>query len=79
MAQALPMPPTLRWPLMLLPFVLWGTAMVAMKPLLAGAAPITLAWLRLLPAGVVVLLVARGFGRYAQVLPAQVQADLKQT
>ena len=40
----------LRWLLMLLPFALWGTAMAAMKPLLAGAGPLTLAWLRLLPA-----------------------------
>ncbi|MFM2158954.1 MAG: hypothetical protein RLZZ124_1428, partial [Cyanobacteriota bacterium] len=51
-----------RWLLMLLPFALWGTAMAAMKPLLDGAGPLTLAWLRLLPAGVVVLLAA-GFGR----------------
>ena len=36
---------------MLLPFALWGTAMAAMKPLLDGAGPLTLAWLRLLPAG----------------------------
>ena len=57
------MPLPLRWSLMLLPFVLWGTAMVAMKPLLAGAAPITLAWLRILPAGLVVLLAARSLGR----------------
>ena len=49
----------LRWLLMLLPFALWGTAMAAMKPLLAGAGPLTLAWLRLLPAGAVVLLAAR--------------------
>lgn len=49
----------LRWLLMLLPFALWGTAMAAMKPLLAGAGPLTLAWLRLLPAGLVLLLAAR--------------------
>ena len=49
----------LRWLLMLLPFALWGTAMAAMKPLLAGAGPLTLAWLRLLPAGVVLLLAAQ--------------------
>ena len=48
-----------RWLLMLLPFALWGTAMAAMKPLLAGAGPLTLAWLRLLPAGAVLLLAAR--------------------
>ena len=49
----------LRWLLMLLPFALWGTAMAAMKPLLAGAGPLTLAWLRLLPAGAVLLLAAQ--------------------
>ena len=49
----------LRWLLMLLPFALWGTAMAAMKPLLDGTGPCTLAWLRLLPAGVVLLLAAR--------------------
>ena len=53
------MPVKLRWLLMLLPFALWGTSMAAMKPLLAGAGPLTLAWLRLLPAGLVLLLVAQ--------------------
>ena len=48
-----------RWLLMLLPFALWGTAMAAMKPLLDGAGPLTLAWLRLLPAGLVLMLAAR--------------------
>ena len=48
-----------RWLLMLLPFALWGTAMAAMKPLLAGAEPFTLAWMRLLPAGLVLLLAAQ--------------------
>ncbi|MEB3183712.1 MAG: DMT family transporter [Cyanobacteriota bacterium] len=53
----------LRWLLMLLPFALWGTAMAAMKPLLAGAEPLLLASLRLLPAGLVLLLAARLLGR----------------
>jgi drug/metabolite transporter (DMT)-like permease len=48
----------LRWLLMVLPFALWGTAMAAMKPLLAGSGPLTLAWMRLLPAGLVLLLAA---------------------
>ena len=48
-----------RWLLMVLPFALWGTAMAAMKPLLVQAGPLTLAWMRLLPAGLVLLLVAR--------------------
>ena len=43
---------------MVLPFALWGTAMAAMKPLLEGAAPLQVATLRLLPAGLVLLAVA---------------------
>jgi drug/metabolite transporter (DMT)-like permease len=57
------MPPALRWLLMLLPFALWGTAMAAMKPLLVEGDPLTLAWLRLVPAGLVLLLAARVLGR----------------
>ncbi|MEB3348475.1 MAG: DMT family transporter [Cyanobacteriota bacterium] len=57
------MPPPLRWLLMLLPFALWGTAMAAMRPLLDGAGPLTVASLRLLPAGLVLLVVARWLGR----------------
>jgi len=53
----------LRWPLMLLPFALWGTAMAAMKPLLDGESPLLVACLRLLPAGLVLLLVSRLLGR----------------
>ena len=53
----------LRWPLMLLPFALWGTAMAAMKPLLDESSPLLVASLRLLPAGLVLLLVARFAGR----------------
>ena len=53
----------LRWPLMLLPFALWGTAMAAMKPLLADGSPLLVASLRLLPAGLLLLLVARLGGR----------------
>ena len=41
---------------MLLPFALWGTAMAAMKPLLDSLSPPSLAWLRLLPAGLALLL-----------------------
>jgi drug/metabolite transporter (DMT)-like permease len=53
----------LRRLLMLLPFALWGTAMAAMAPLLVGASPEILACLRLLPAGVVLLLFAAWMGR----------------
>jgi drug/metabolite transporter (DMT)-like permease len=55
---ATPMPQALRWPLMLLPFALWGTAMAAMRPLLVGGSPLLVASLRLLPAGLVLLLAA---------------------
>jgi drug/metabolite transporter (DMT)-like permease len=58
-----PMPLALRWPLMLLPFALWGTAMAAMKPLLPAAGPLPVATLRLLPAGAVLLLAAWLMGR----------------
>jgi len=53
----------LRPLLLLLPFALWGTAMAAMKPLLAGGTPLQVACLRLLPAGFLLLLVARGLAR----------------
>ena len=52
-----------RWLLMLLPFALWGTAMAAMKPLLASSSIWTVACLRLLPAAVVLLLAAAALGR----------------
>jgi drug/metabolite transporter (DMT)-like permease len=57
------MTPAIRWLLMLLPFALWGTAMAAMTPLLAGTQPLMVAALRLLPAGVVLLAVAVALGR----------------
>jgi drug/metabolite transporter (DMT)-like permease len=55
---------------MLLPFALWGTAMAAMKPLLDGGSPLLLASLRLLPAGLVLLLAARLLGRPLRIDPA---------
>jgi drug/metabolite transporter (DMT)-like permease len=57
------MPVVQRWLLMLLPFALWGTAMAAMKPLLAASSVWTVAALRLLPAAVVLLLAAAAQGR----------------
>ena len=77
MAQAdpaRPLPLMLRWPLMLLPFALWGTAMAAMKPLLDGADPLLVASLRLLPAALVLLLVARLLGRSLRVDPGDMPA-----
>ncbi|QPN58591.1 EamA family transporter [Synechococcus sp. CBW1002] len=58
-----------RGVLMVLPFALWGTAMAAMKPLLVGASPLTLACLRLLPAGLVLLFAALLLGRSLRVDP----------
>ena len=65
-----PLPKPLRWLLMVLPFALWGTAMAAMKPLLAGAGVFSLAALRVLPAGVVLLLALPLLGRNWRVAPA---------
>ena len=60
----------MRWLSMLLPFALWGTAMAAMKPLLEGAGPLTVAWMRLIPAGAAVLVAAVAMGRSLRVDPA---------
>jgi len=64
-----------RWPMlrllaMLLPFALWGTAMAAMKPLLEGGSPQQVASLRLLPAGLLVLLATRALGRPLRIASA---------
>lgn len=64
------LPRSLRWLLMVLPFALWGTAMAAMKPLLSGAPELSLAALRVLPAGVVLLLAVVLLGRDWRVAPA---------
>ena len=44
-----------RWLLMILPFALWGTSMAAMAPLVQSAGPEIVAFLRLLPAGLIVI------------------------
>ena len=46
----------LNWFLMILPFALWGTSMAAMTPLVSSAGPEFVATLRLLPAGILVLI-----------------------
>tara|TARA_Y100001978_G_C23670081_1_gene423260 strand:+ start:767 stop:1708 length:942 start_codon:yes stop_codon:yes gene_type:complete len=46
----------LNWFLMVLPFALWGTSMAAMTPLVSSAGPEFVASLRLLPAGILVLI-----------------------
>lgn len=47
-----------KLPLMIAPFFLWGTAMVAMKGVIPHTQPFFLATMRLLPAGLLVLLAA---------------------
>ncbi|NES18082.1 MAG: DMT family transporter [Symploca sp. SIO3E6] len=49
--------------LLIAPFFLWGTAMVAMKGVIPNTTPLFMAGVRLLPAGVVLLLVATVMGR----------------
>ncbi|MGK7871953.1 MAG: DMT family transporter [Xenococcaceae cyanobacterium] len=55
----------LSWSLVLLiaPFFLWGTAMVAMKGVIPNTTPLFMAGVRLLPAGLLVLAVAAILGR----------------
>lgn len=45
------------------PFFLWGTAMVAMKGVIPQTTPLFMAGVRLFPAGILLLLVAMGLGR----------------
>ncbi|WP_320664903.1 DMT family transporter [Prochlorococcus sp. MIT 1223] len=47
-----------RWFLMVLPFALWGTSMAAMAPLVNSGGPEIVAFLRLLPAGLLVIFAA---------------------
>ena len=53
----------LNWFLMILPFALWGTSMSAMTPLVSSAGPELVASLRLLPAGILVLITTYLFKR----------------
>ena len=53
----------LNWFLMILPFALWGTSMSAMTPLVSSAGPEFVASLRLLPAGILVLITTYLFKR----------------
>lgn len=55
--------PLLRPVALVLPFALWGTAMAAMKPLLATGSVAMVASLRLLPAALLVLLATQLLGR----------------
>lgn len=49
--------------LLIAPFFLWGTAMVAMKEVIPQTTPFFMAGVRLVPAGVMILLVARWMKR----------------
>ncbi|WP_341525291.1 DMT family transporter [Nostoc sp. UHCC 0302] len=49
--------------LLIAPFFLWGTAMVAMKGVIPHTTPLFMAGVRLLPAGVLILIVAAFMGR----------------
>lgn len=64
MDSSAPVQSPARHPLLLIaPFFLWGTAMVAMKGALPHTAPFFLAGVRLVPAGILVLLVSLWLGR----------------
>lgn len=55
--------PLWKLPLIIAPFFLWGTAMVAMKGVIPDTEPFFLATMRLLPAGILVLVAAIAMGR----------------
>ncbi len=54
---------TRQSPLIIAPFFLWGTAMVVMKALLPQTSPMFMAAVRLIPAGLLLILGAAYFGR----------------
>jgi drug/metabolite transporter (DMT)-like permease len=54
---------TRQSPFIIAPFFLWGTAMVVMKALLPQTSPMFMAAIRLIPAGVLLILGAAYFGR----------------
>lgn len=59
--------PLVKLPLIIAPFFLWGTAMVAMKGVIPETAPFFLATMRLFPAGILVLGASLLMGRSFQV------------
>ncbi|MBW4669728.1 MAG: EamA family transporter [Cyanomargarita calcarea GSE-NOS-MK-12-04C] len=58
-ASRLPLAPTL----LITPFFLWGTAMVAMKGVIPHTTPLFMAGVRLVPAGVLILIAAAFMGK----------------
>ena len=59
-----------QWFLMVLPFALWGTAMAAMAPLVTTGGPVLVAFLRLLPAGLILLASLPLLGRSWSIAPS---------
>ncbi|HIK46844.1 MAG TPA: DMT family transporter [Leptolyngbyaceae cyanobacterium M65_K2018_010] len=55
--------PTRNYLLLIAPFFLWGTAMVAMKGVMPHTGPFFMATVRLVPAGMIVLLASLWLGR----------------
>lgn len=53
----------LQWLLLIAPFFLWGTAMVAMKGVMEQSSPLFVGTLRIMPAGVLVILAAVIMGK----------------
>ena len=63
--------------LLIAPFFLWGTAMVAMKGVLPHTTPLFVAGIRALPAGILVLLFAHFLGRSRSAAPRSQPTSLK--
>ncbi|BAQ62066.1 permease of the drug/metabolite transporter (DMT) superfamily [Geminocystis sp. NIES-3708] len=55
--------------ILITPFFLWGTAMVAMKGVIHQTTPLFMAGIRIFPAGILVLLVAMILGKYKPITP----------
>ena len=53
--------------ILIVPFFLWGTAMVAMKGVIHQTTPLFMAGIRIFPAGILVLLVAILLGKYRRI------------
>jgi drug/metabolite transporter (DMT)-like permease len=53
----------LQWLLLIAPFFLWGTAMVAMKGVMDQSSPLFVGTLRIMPAGLLVIVVALLMGK----------------
>ena len=51
------------WLLLIAPFFLWGTAMVAMKQVIPHTTPLFMAGVRLVPAGVLILIATAFMGK----------------